>query len=214
MTDPSQHSEHGSPYRGRDRRRASWHTFREAYPTFLKIAAAIFLALVVVDMWLVYRRVAYEREITRLRSSMTTAERQKSDLIVQSEKDKLRMALELAKRQARWDPELHLSVSVDSGRMYLERNGALLREMRVDIAPSRIPEVGGDTMVATTLLRGERTVEDVSDGSAPVLLLNGGTRIYAANDSTSVPAGDVRVKPEDLKAILPNVSAGMVVYFY
>jgi hypothetical protein len=145
---------------------------------------------------------------------MTTAERQKSDLIVQSEKDKLRMALELAKRQARWDPELHLSVSVDSGRMYLERNGALLREMRVDIAPSRMPEVGGDTMVATTLLRGERTVEEVSDGSAPVLSLNGGTRIYAASDSTSVPAGDVRVKPEDLKAILPNVSAGMVVYFY
>jgi hypothetical protein len=57
-------------------------------------------------------------------------------------------------------------------------------------------------------------VEEVSDGSAPVLSLNGGTRIYAANDSTAVSAGDVRVKPEDLKAILPNVSAGMVVYFY
>jgi hypothetical protein len=167
-------------------------------------------------MWLFYRRDAYGKEITSLRAKMTNAERKKSDIAVQTEQDKVRLALELAKRQSHFDPRLHLSIAVDSGVMYLERDGALLRVMRVSLAPARIPgskSMNGDT-AAVTLPRGQRTIQQVIDGDAPALVLNGDARIYAGADSDAVAAGNVRVDAADLKAILPNVSAGMSVYFY
>jgi hypothetical protein len=153
---------------------------------------------------------------------MTDAERSKCDLVVRSEQDKVRLALELAKRQAHFDPRLHLSIAVDSGVMYLERDGALLRVMRVALAPARVPGAGlggstgnarGDT-AAMTLPRGQRTVQEVISGDSPALVLNGDARIYAGADSDAVAAGNVRVDAADLRAILPNVSAGMSVYFY
>ena len=216
MTQPHDSNGRRGEPRGTDRRREGWSGFREAYPTFLKIIAVLFLFLVAGDMWLFYRRNAYAKEIAGLRAGMTDAERKKSDLVVQTEQDKVRLALELAKRQAHFDPRLHLSIAVDSGVMYLERDGALLRVMRVALAPARVPgfkTANGDT-TAATLPRGQRTIQQVIDGKAPALVLNGDTRIYAGADSGSVAAGDVRVDTADLRAILPNVSAGMSVYFY
>lgn len=216
MTQPQDPAGRRDRPRGTDRRREAWRTFREAYPTFLKIIALVFLLLVAGDMWLLFRRNAYGAEITRLRAGMTDAERRKSDVVVQSEQDKVRLALELAKRQAHLDSRLHLSVAVDSGVMYLERDGALLRVMRVALAPARVPGFkgqAGDT-AAATLPRGQRTVREVIAGDSPALVLNGDARIYAGADSGTVAAGDVRVDPADLRAILPNVSAGMSVYFY
>ncbi len=173
--------------------------------------------MVAADMWLGYRRHEYNREIDNLRAGMTDAERKKSDIVVETEQDKLRMALELAKRQARFDSHLHLAIAVDSGLMYLERDGAMLRVMRVALAPARVPAAGttakGDTSAAT-LPRGERTIQQILDGPAPALVLNGDARIYAGNDSGTVAAGNVRANADDLRAILPNVSAGMPVYFY
>jgi len=203
--------------RGHDRRREAWRAFRHAYPTFLKVCAALFLLLLVADIWLVGRRMAYRKEIDRLRAGMTRAERQKSDLIIQSEQNKLRAAIELAKLQAHWDSKLHLSVAVDSGRMYLERDGALLRDMRVAIAPDVAPAVKGDT--AAAIPRGQRTIEEVRDGETPgalpVIVLNGGTRIYASADTTSaVTPGDIRADVADLNAVLPNVRPGTTVYLY
>lgn len=206
----------GEP-RGPDRRREAWHSFRDAYPTFLRIAAVLFLLLAAGDVWLGYRRHAYNVEIGHLRSSMTDAERKKSDIVVESEQDKLRMALELGKRQAHMDAHLHLAVAVDSGLMYLERDGAMLRVMRVALAPAKVPNgvktASGDTAAATLPL-GERTVQQVIDGPEPALVLNGDARIYAGADSGAVAAGNVRANTADLRAILPNMSAGMPVYFY
>lgn len=207
--------------RGTERRRKGWHSFRTAYPTFLRFAAVLFLILVAGDIWLAYRRSQYNAEIDHLRAGMTDAERKKSDIVVASEQDKLRMALELAKRQARVDPHLHLAVAVDSGVMYLVRDGVTLRVMRVALAPARIPAPGatgkgkaaGDTSAATLPL-GERTVQQVVSGAEPALVLNGDARIYAGSDSGAVAAGNVRANDADLQAILPNVSAGMPVYFY
>lgn len=216
MTEPQPDLGRRSTSRGPDRRREGWSGFREAYPTFLKIISVLFLFLVAGDMWLFYRRVAYGQEIAVLRAKMTTAERKKSDLVVQSERDKVRMALELAKRQAHFDPRLHLSISVDSGVMYLERDGAMLRAMRVAIAPALVPGVSrakGDTS-GVTLPLGERTVQQVISGDAPAVILNGDARIYAGADSDAVQAGSVRVAAADLRAILPDVNPGMTVYFY
>jgi hypothetical protein len=124
---------------GGERRRPSWQAFRRAYPTFLKIASVLLLLLVAFDLWLWYRQRQYQGEIDRLRGAMTESERDKSDLLIEAEQSKVKMALALARHQARWDPQLHLAVAVDSGRMYLMRDGAMLRDMRVSITPEPIP---------------------------------------------------------------------------
>ncbi|MDQ2890822.1 MAG: hypothetical protein M3R65_09795 [Gemmatimonadota bacterium] len=216
MTEPLDSNGRRSAPRGTDRRREGWRGFRDAYPTFLAIISVVFLLLLAGDMWLFYRRHAYAVETAGLRARMTDAERKKSDFAVQSEQDKVQLAVELAKRQAHFDPRLHLSISVDSGLMYLERDGALLRVMRVALAPAKVPgfkSSTGDT-TAATLPRGQRTIQQVVDGSSPALVLNGDARIYAGADTDAVAAGNVRVDPADLKAILPNVAPGMSVYFY
>lgn len=203
--------------RGPDRRREAWHSFREKYPVFLGVIAVLLLGMVAADIWLAYRRSAYNAEISNLRAGMSDAERKKTDIVVQNEQDKLTLELELAKRQARMDSHLHLAVAVDSGLMYLERDGATLRVMRVALSaatvPGQAPPKAGDT-TAAALPRGERTVQQVIDDPSPALVMNGDSRIYAGSDSGAVAAGSVRVAAADLKAILPNVSAGMPVYFY
>jgi hypothetical protein len=49
-------------------------------------------------------------------------------------------------------------VNVDSGRMVLERDGVVLREMNVRIGPERFSGIGGDTAIKVSAL-GLRTVE-------------------------------------------------------
>jgi hypothetical protein len=189
----------------------SWRAFCQAYPTFFKLAAVMVLGLVVLNIWLAHRRSAYAQEIEQLRGQMSQAERAKTDMIIKSEEDQLQMAVELARRQVRWDPQLHLSIAVDSGRMYLARHGAVLRTMQVSIGPEILP--GADTPVSTRL-RGERTIEEVIREDGTQFVLTGGVRIYAGSDTTQVAPGAVRMSPADMKAILGNISPGMVVYFY
>src|SRR6476660_3884235 len=86
-----------------DRRRGSWKDFRRAYPGFVFVLGLGLMAMIAVDGWLIAKRVKYNHDVTQLRSHMTEAERQRSDLIVESEQSKLRMAIELAKRQAKFD---------------------------------------------------------------------------------------------------------------
>jgi hypothetical protein len=147
---------------------------------------------------------------------MTDAERERTDAIVQAEQNKLRIAIELAKRQAKFDKKLHLNVSIDSSRMYLTREGALLREMAVQFGPERgASDTSGAPPAAVP--RGERTIADLADTK---ITLDGGATILTSNaseltsDTTAVPPGSLRIRLEDLKAIMPNLNAGMKVYFY
>jgi hypothetical protein len=172
--------------------------------------------MIAVDAWLVAKRVKYNHDVAQLRAHMSEAERQRSDLIVQSEENKLRIAIELAKRQAKFDKRLHLNVSIDSSRMYLTREGALLREMPVQFGPERAAAESSSAPPAA-IPRGERTVADLS---AEKITLDGGVFILSsrdtqlANDSTPIPPGSLRITLEDMKAIMPNLTAGMKVYFY
>lgn len=197
-----------------DRRRGSWRDFRRAYPGFVFVLGLGLVAMLAVDAWLLAKRVKYNHDVAELRAHMTDAERERTDAIVQSEQNKLRIAIELAKRQAKFDKKLHLNVSVDSARMYLTREGALLREMPVQFGPER-PVSPGDSAPPAAIPRGERTVADLSDTR---ITLDGGTSILSssspANDSTPIPAGSLRISLDDMKAIRPNLSAGMKVYFY
>jgi hypothetical protein len=196
-----------------DRRRGSWGDFRRAYPGFVFVLGLGLVAMIAVDAWLVAKRVKYNHDVAQLRSHMTDAEKQRTDLIVQAEQNKLRIAIELAKRQAMFAKKLHLNVSIDSSRMYLTREGALLREMPVQFGPER-PVSATDSAPPAAIPRGERTVADLSDTK---ITLDGGAVILSAktsNDSTPIPPGSLRIPLEDMKAIMPNLSAGMKVYFY
>jgi hypothetical protein len=114
---------------------------------------ALFWILIVTSVLLVAadavawsRRQRYAREIDRLRASMSDLERRRVDQVVAAEDNRLRTAIELLRRQARVERELHLSVSVDSGTMSLERDGVALRRMRVEIGPERRVGSAPDTV--------------------------------------------------------------------
>src|SRR5712671_6852563 len=190
-----------------DRRRGSWGDFRRAYPGFVFVLGLGLVAMIAVDAWLVAKRVKYNHDVAQLRSHMTDAERQRTDFIVQAEQNKLRIAIELAKRQAMFAKKLHLNVSIDSSRMYLTREGALLREMPVQFGPERPVSESSDTRPAA-VPRGERTIADLSDTK---ITLDGGAYILTskahdlAADTTAIPPGSLRIPLEDLKAIMPNL---------
>jgi hypothetical protein len=208
---------------------------------------AAVVSLIAIDGWLIYQRVRYSRETDRLRAGMSDMERRKADMVMSNEQSRMRVTLELMRRQANLDKELHLSVAVDSGVMYLEREGALLREMPVEVGPEKRVGSPPDT-IHIAAPRGARTVERVLgtndrwevprwvflDRRLPVpddravkgvlgagaIVLSGGAVIYAPpkdgplSDSTYVLPGAIRARPQDLRAITPNVTPGMSVYLY
>src|SRR6184192_2168151 len=181
-----------------DRRRKGWTDFRRAYPGFIFTLGFALLIMLAVDGWLIYRRVAYAADIATLRGHMSGAEREKTDAIVDATESKARIELELAKRQARLEKRFHLNVSVDSSRMYLASEGAVLREMSVQFGPERNVTPGGDSLPAA-VPRGERTVAEVGDNE---ITLDGGTHILVASgsldkDPSAIPAGALRIGRAD-----------------
>ena len=216
---------------------------------FIIVGIVLLLSLGGLDALVLAHRRRYEAEIIRLRASMTQVERERTDALMAGERSKLAVAIELARRQARFEPALHLSVALDSGAMYLERAGAVLRSMPVQIGPERRIGTAPDT-VQLAAPRGVRTIAAVLfDSSAwevpewvfvdrgaeipagtartitgalgpAAILLAGGTLVYSLpavgplSDSSYVMPGAVRARAEDLRAIMPNLSAGMRVYFY
>src|SRR3954471_6261081 len=229
-----------------DRRRLGWREFRRSYPGLIATMAIAIMIFLAADGWLFLRYRRYVRETAELRASMSEVERTRTDALLAQEQNRVKVMVELFKRQAKVDPTLHLSVSLDSGVMYLERDGALLREMPITIGPEKRVGIPPDTLHIAAP-RGKRTVERLlgeadawplpawvyqDRGVAPVegavagalgpaaIALDGGTVIYSLpdvgplNDSAYVLPGAVRVRASDLKAIAPNLHAGVAVYFY
>jgi len=120
--------------------------FRKRHPAFLAIVAVIIVGLLALDGWVLYKRAAYAQEVARLRAGMSDFERRRSDAVTNTHEAQTAMMMELLRRQAKIDKEIHLAVDVDSGRMYLERDGALLRENAVEVAPEKRLGAGKDTV--------------------------------------------------------------------
>jgi hypothetical protein len=125
----------------------------------MAIALVAFLSI---DAWLIRKRIRYRNEIERLRHEMTGLERSRTDAILARDENRLRLAVELIRRQSRIDKELHLSVTVDSAVMFLEREGAHLREMPIQIGPEKTVGAAPDT-VRMVAPRGARTIERILD---------------------------------------------------
>ena len=120
----------------------------------------IILLAAVANTILAARFFRYREETERLRAGMTKAQRERTDAVVTAERHRLRVEWELIRRQARGDKQLHLAVNVDSGRMILERDGIVMREMQVRLGPERFRGATGDTSIAVQPL-GQRTVQRV-----------------------------------------------------
>ena len=197
-----------------DRRRGGWRDFRQAYPGFVFTLLLGLIVMLALDGFLLLKQRAYAAEVVRLRSNMSDQEKAKSEAIIAAEQNKTRIALELARRQAKIAKNLHLSIAVDSSKVYLEREGAVLREFAAAFGPET--KAGPDS-IPVVIPRGEMTVAKFSEDA---ITLEGGTVIAATDaaspsqDTTPIPPGSVRISRADLKAILPNLTAGMPVFFY
>jgi hypothetical protein len=134
--------------------------FRRRHPAFTAAVAVIIVGLLAIDGWVIFKRIAYQKEIERLRAGMSDVERRRSDAVTNTNEKRLAMMMELLRRQAKIDKEIHLAVAVDSGKMYLERDGALLREMGVEVPAEKRVGAGHDT-VHMAAPRGTRTVERI-----------------------------------------------------
>lgn len=143
-----------------DRRRPTWREFRHAYPGLLVTMGLALAVLLAMNGWLLYKRDKYRREIARLRGGMTEVERRRTDMELRAGASALAVQIELLRRQARSDGELHLSISVDSATMYLERGGAQLRVMPIEFGAEKTVGTPPDT-VRLVAPRGQRTIERV-----------------------------------------------------
>lgn len=146
-----------------ERRREGWREFRHAYPGILATMSVALLVMLIASGLLLYKRITYQREIDRLRAGMTDVERKRADMLLESTENRFQVMVELIRRQALGDKELHLAVAVDSGIMRLQREGALLRDMQVVFGPEKVVGASPDT-VHMAVPRGTRTVEKLLDG--------------------------------------------------
>ncbi|GAC1690018.1 MAG: hypothetical protein NVS9B3_08630 [Gemmatimonadaceae bacterium] len=223
----------GAGREGQERRRRGWADFRQAYPGILTTMTVAAFALVAVDGWLIVKRVRYEREISRLRAGMTDFERRRTDMAIASEQNKFRVMVELVRRQALGDKNLHVAVALDSGRMTLEREGAFLRQMPMRVGAEKRVGIAPDT-VHLAVPRGTRTLERVLGGGdawevprwvyadrglsvpparkvpgalGPVaIVLNGGTVVYSLPSSGPL-ADSAYVLPGSIRANAADLKA-------
>jgi hypothetical protein len=143
---------------------SGWRELRQAHPRILAGMILVIAALVLTDFALAYKRMQYGRELARMRASMTETERRRVDALADSEENRLAIAVELARRQALGDAELHLAVDTEKGLLYLERQGARLREMHVRLGPEATVGMPPDAVILAPPL-GKRLVARVVDGS-------------------------------------------------
>jgi hypothetical protein len=139
-------------------RAGRFREFRQRHPGFLAAIVIVALGVVAIDAYLMYKRTTYRAEIQRLRAGMSEFEKDRADAVLASEEKQLQVMVELLRRQAKIDTEIHLAVSVDSGFMGLEREGAVLRDMRVQVGPEKTVGTPPDT-VRLSIPRGTRSVQ-------------------------------------------------------
>jgi hypothetical protein len=145
------------------RRRSGWGEFRQAYPRIVAGLAVFLGLLVLADVWLAFRWFRYARETQRLRAAMSRLEGDRADSLLAAGESQVGLLMEVARLEARGEPALNLAVSIEDGKMYLQREGARLREMPVKVAPeARVGTESSGVVLAAP--RGKRAVVQVLRG--------------------------------------------------
>lgn len=208
----------------RQRRRPRWGEFRSAYPRIVTGMALGAVALLAVDAALLVQRTRYVRELNAIRVSMSTLERERADALVALADGRGELQAAVARQQAIAERGLNLAVSLEEGTMHLQREGARLRTMRVEVGPeldlagspgaSRIVPPLGRRLLARVVdadyswrvpgwlaaRRGAGTPEQVVGGLGPIaLILDDGTVIYS-RPSRGPLADDAYVLPGAVRA--------------
>ncbi len=147
------------------------------------LVAAVALVALGVDLGIGWKWWTVHRDLAALRATMTDVEKQRADLALRSDAQRLNLLLEKVRQQAMADSSLHLSIAVDSGTMYLERDAVSLRDMHVELGPGRRVGEGADT-VHLAVPRGERTIE----------------RILGPKDAWEIPAWVFRERGQPVPA--------------
>ena len=185
--------------------RERFREFRFRHPAFLAAVVIVALGVLAIDGYLLYKREKYRAEIQRLRAGMSEFERRRADAVLASEEKQLQVMVELIRRQARLDKEIHLAVAVDSAYMGLERDGAILRDMRVEIGPEKTVGTGPDT-VRMTIPRGTRSV-------LRVLAAGEGWEVPRwVYDDRGLPAPNDRIVKGALGPVAIVLEGGTVIY--
>ena len=194
--------EPGTP---RQRRRPRWREFREAYPRIVAGLALGVTLLLALDGWLLFERLRYLGQIRHYRQAMNTLDRQRADAVVAAGQSRAALTLELVHRHAVADRTLNLAVSLQDGVMRLQREGAPLREMKVEIgAEAVLGEPPDQVRLAPPL--GKRAV---------LRVLRAGYRwevpawVYAQR---RIPPPADRLVPEALGPVAAILSGGTVLY--
>ena len=188
-----------------------WHVLWREHPRLMRLLAWTFAGALSAAAALAWRGAQYGNEIAALRAGMSGIDKVKADLALASDARRLQVMMALAVRQARTDGGLHISVSVDSGLLHLEQQGAILRTASVQVGADGWQAVDGDSIPLASPL-GIRRVEEVRGDS--VVVLSGGAVLYRGDAAMPVRAGSVRIGDADLKSILKNLKVGLPVYFY
>ncbi|MEK7240334.1 MAG: hypothetical protein AAB224_07080 [Gemmatimonadota bacterium] len=181
------------------------------HPRLMRVLMWTFAGALFAAAALAWRGAQYRNEIAALRAGMSGIDKVKADLALASDARRLQVMMALAVRQARTDGGLHISVSVDSGLLHLEQQGAILRTASVQVGADGWQAVDGDSIPLASPL-GIRRVEEVRGDS--VVVLSGGAVLYRGDAAMPVRAGSVRIGDADLKSILKNLKVGLPVYFY
>lgn len=190
---------------------AGWHALWLEHPRITRLLMWTFVVALVLAAALAWRTSEYRKEIGALRAGMSGIEQVKADLALASDARRLQVMMALAVRQARTDGGLHISISVDSGLLHLEQQGAVLRTAPVQVGAAGWQAIAGDSIPIASPL-GVRRVEEVRGDT--VVVLSGGAVLYRGDPAMPVRAGSVRIGDADLRSILPNLRVGLPVYFY
>lgn len=189
-----------------------WRALWRERPMTMRIVWGVAALLLLGNGWLLAQRVLDGRESARLRSQLTNVERDRIDAALRADSNRAQVLVELARRQARIDNGLHLSVALDSGVVHLEQEGAVLLSIAAQAGPEGWTHTSPRDSVRLADPRGDRTIEDIVGDS--LVMLSGGTVIYADGSTGTPRTGQVRVSPADLKLLKPNLRPGQHVYFY
>ena len=190
---------------------AGWRSAWREHPRLMRLLLWVVLGSLAAAAVFAWRTAEYRREVRALRSGMNAIDKVKADLALASDAKRLQVMTTLAVRQARVAGDLHVSIAVDSGVLHLEQQGAVLRSARVDVGADGWAPAAGDSIPIASP-RGVRRVEEVRGDS--VVVLSGGTTLYSDAPGRPARAGSVRIDAADLRSILPNLKAGLPVYFY
>ena len=188
-----------------------WTALWREHGRLMRLLAWTFAGALFAAVAIGWRAVEYRKEIAALRRGMSGIEKVKADLALASDARRLQVMMALAVRQAQSDGGLHISISVDSGLLHLDQRGASLRTAAVAVGRDGWQPIVGDS-VPIASPRGLRRVEEVRGDS--LVVLTGGAVFYRGDSGQPVRPGSVRIGAADFRSILPNLKAGLPVYFY